>query len=438
MQQILSETMMGCIITSLILGMLCSVLQIRAKLSLHKTILVITCGVITIFFMNFIISVLQLVFVFKYIYLFVNGILLISLCILLFRCSLLEVLFLYFILQSYIDNSFMLAKSVQAYFFGELGEYKSLYLSYTIVTIMGLPPMVLILMKRMKNLVHTTEAMHFWNYIWIIPVSHYIVSRIIVSPKYDTLETVWTNMNFVGPLMWAISTMLSYVLIMNMLLDAVKYVKNKQELQTASQLLVMQKEQYQRLYINIEESKKIRHDMKHHMVALMGYAEKADIDGLKSYLHQYIDAFNSMERLPICEHYAIDSILQYYTRKAEQQFIKFTHKIQILEELKCTENEICVILGNLLDNALEACSNENKEHFVEIVMRTVNANTLGIIVSNSYDTAIQYDEGKLLSAKRDFLVHGVGLSSVQNIVDKYHGYIRFEYDGERCRVSILL
>ena len=98
---------------------------------------------------------------------------------------------------------------------------------------------------------------------------------------------------------------------------------------------------------------------------------------------------------------------------------------------------MCIILGNLLENAYEACERQKEgKRYMSANIRQ-NGGTLVIIVENSYEGTVRRQEGVFLSSKEK-MRKGIGITSVIDVTKKYNGIPKFEYDGRRFRVSLLL
>lgn len=359
-------------------------------------------------------------------------------CRLLFHCKYTELIFVYFIIQGYIDDCFMVTKWLQNFFVIRDNEYISLFIPYFLIMLLFFP-LMLILLKKLRKLIQTTENLKFWSFIWIMPLSFYLVYRISISPKYLNIALRWNDASAITPLLWTVATMLSNYTIITTLLGIVKHSEKEKELQLSTQMLEYQKEEYEKLQISIEEMHKTKHDFRHHINAMSGMLENGQLSNLKSYMKQYADEIESTEKMLFCDNYALNAILRHYLKNCEVHGIQFTVDIQLPEETKCPENEMCVLLGNLLENALEAClSSQCLTPYISVIIKDVSSCTLALTVTNTHSRHIKSQGNKFLSSKRNYNEFGVGLSSVKNIVDKYHGYIKIEHDETTFRVSVIL
>lgn len=189
----------------------------------------------------------------------------------------------------------------------------------------------------------------------------------------------------------------------------------------------------------MEETKQLRHDLKHHMMALAGYAEKEEFTELKEYLKKYMDKSGKEEYISLCSNSAVDSILHHYLDRADRAGIKTSVKSETLKTLPCHESDVCVILGNLLENALEACFRQTEhERFINVTLSTGNQNMVAIQITNSGSTDIRRSGDDFLSAKRDYASVGMGIASIRKITDKCRGTATFDYSDHRFTAKILL
>lgn len=362
------------------------------------------------------------------------------LCKLLFRCSVRECLFNYFVLQSFLDDSMMLAKAIQSVFFKDLmsGD-KSYMLSYGAVLVLGLPVVFLFVKKKLRPLMDMTEQMKFWNYIWIVPIAFYFVYRLGISPEYITPDVIWEQADLQVPLLWAVATCLSNLLIIGMMIDVVKHVEDREKMDSLNQRLLMQKEQYEKLSDSIEETRIMRHNMRHQMQGIAGYADKGDLEGVKTYLQGYLEMLNLEDDMPLCQNHAVDSILHYYRQAARKKEIILSLDVKTFAELPCSVSDVCIVLGNLLQNALEACERQPEgARFIDVKIGTGNQNMVLIQVVNSCGEGTVKRGEQLLSSKRNNKDTGFGITSIQKIAAKYNGVATFEREKGMFTARVML
>lgn len=437
--QIIIEAILTVILCSLNFILVFFTFVSRRRLSNLKTFLVLCMGLFCTFTIGVLLRISPLPIRFQLGYISIFCTVSVLLCKIIFQCKLTEILFVYFIVQGYIDDCFMLAKWLQNLLFTDQSDIISLAIPYLVIVLVSAPFLLFILLKKVKQLIQTTEHLKFWSFIWIIPLSFYLVYRISISPRYLSVVVKWDDAGAITPLLWTIATMLSNYLIIEMLLGVVRHVKKEKELQLANQMLDIQTQQYQKQQANIEEIRKMKHDFRHHFVAMSGMLEKKDYANLGEYMKQYITEIEFSETLSLCDNYALNALLQYYMEHAKEQNIRFTTDILLPDTLKCTNSELCVLFGNLLENAFEACNTSSgEEKYISVVCKFSSNCTFAFVITNSHESIIKCKNNAFLSKKRDYTQKGIGLASVESIVKKYYGHMQIEHDNSTFQVSVLL
>ena len=122
----------------------------------------------------------------------------------------------------------------------------------------------------------------------------------------------------------------------------------------------------------------------------------------------------------------IDSLIGYWYVVAKQMNIKFTIDVNIPMMLPFKGADLSLILGNILENAVEAASKEAGDKYIHIRMKYDKNNLLIFLVNNYNGKLIKTKDKKLKSTKIDSGNHGIGLSSVERVVSKYHGVLTID------------
>ena len=173
-----------------------------------------------------------------------------------------------------------------------------------------------------------------------------------------------------------------------------------------------------------EKIKALRHDIKHHLNELMLLANKHDV----AEIQKYIDEMNSFLRNPneivASGNLEIDSVLNFMLQKAEKELKTVDVKVMLPEKVRHSF-DINVMLGNLLENAIEAAGKtENKYLSVHIKLKR---GILKVKIENSFESSYilrkeQNRKDTILKTTKPFTKqHGIGLKNVKKIVEKYNG-----------------
>lgn len=308
---------------------------------------------------------------------------------------------------------------------------------YLIVLILTFPLLWLFFTKALKPVISNTIHLSFWRFLWIMPLIFFLIYRFSIRNVYWDSNSFPSNISFSLPFFWNIAMFLFYFFIMHLLSVITKNAKLEEVIHVADIQISMQKEQYELLKKNIEETKAARHDLRHHFLVIQGYINNKDLDSLTSYINNYISAMTPVEGKTVCENYAVNTILFHYITQCEENAVEITASINIPAILPIPDNDFCVILSNLLENALEACLRmSSNKPFITVNIGTAGKWMLLLTVKNSYEGSIRRKNGIFQSSKRNG--EGIGISSVNNFVSKYHGISKYTYEEQLFSASILL
>jgi len=174
----------------------------------------------------------------------------------------------------------------------------------------------------------------------------------------------------------------------------------------------------------------MKHDTRHFVGVIKGLFENRCYDELKHFLDEY-DEMTETEPLPIyCENAAANSILGYYSLMAREAGIKFYCTCSIQKQLSVSDTDLCIVLGNAVENAIDACKklDDPKTGVVSVEARIIN-NQLLIKIENSYSGYVNVQNGDFISTK-DEKSHGLGMKNIKRVVEAYGGFMKTEYIGK--------
>ena len=191
-------------------------------------------------------------------------------------------------------------------------------------------------------------------------------------------------------------------------------------------LLAIQKEQFYSLSEKIEETKRVRHDLKHHFAAIQVFLLQKEYDKLSEYIQKEIEFVPNEEKVIFCENITVNAILSYYHKKAKNINSRMEVKASIPDRLRLEDTELWVIFGNLLENAIEGCERvRDKERKIKVTIYYKDT-TLFILVDNVVNEEfIKKSTNGFISSKNSD-VHGVGIESIRFLAKKLDGGADFE------------
>lgn len=188
------------------------------------------------------------------------------------------------------------------------------------------------------------------------------------------------------------------------------------------------------------EFRNARHDMKQHFIVLIELLTKEDNQKAIEYLRKLIN-IEPLSKLGISrtDNIVVDSLVNSKYAVAIREQIKFEVDIHIPMQLPFKSADLCILLGNILDNAIEASVMLDQERrYIKFFMK-YEKNTLIITVINAYNgELLRNGSGKIITNKGDSENHGIGLESVRKVTKKYHGSVVIEPGTQKFTIKIVL
>lgn len=208
-----------------------------------------------------------------------------------------------------------------------------------------------------------------------------------------------------------------------------------QERHSVEEQLQQQKMYYSEMSTNLENARRQRHDRKHHLVTIQHYIETNDLEALREYCGALLVEGEIKDPIPYSGNGAADGVIYHYMRQSAQKGIKFSFQGTIRSE-GIADTDLCVLLGNALDNALAGCMTIPENRFIQVTACS-EKQLLSFLIQNSFDGVVQGEKEKILSRKRQNR-EGVGLSSMNAICDRYGGMLDRSWDENTFTVCIHL
>lgn len=194
------------------------------------------------------------------------------------------------------------------------------------------------------------------------------------------------------------------------------------------EIYIQDQKHQQQYYAMLEEQQQklavARHDSKNHLLVLLSMAENKQVDELEKTLRELVDTDEGCNEKIYCKNKVLNGIL-YHKLKSLQEDIECKTEILIGNKVFIHPLDYSIIIGNLLDNAIEGCKmNSNGEKYI-FVQISEQKNYIFINIKNSIEKCKDPFFYKKTS-KKDIWKHGLGLKSVKRTVEKYQGRVDIE------------
>ena len=300
---------------------------------------------------------------------------------------------------------------------------------------------ILLMVKAMSHITKglcSVSVPSFWRTAWLLPCSVTLILLLLTGDIRSGTVTI-------SALLARVLLLICMFLISHFMILFIQQLKEQLETNTRNQamerLLQIQHDQYSMLQARIAENRRARHDFRQHLRVIQDCVKRGDLEDLKSYLAEYEKQFPSHSDHIYCNSYAVNAILAFYADKAENHNIRLDVKIQMSDTPVIPETEFCVLLGNLLENALDACQTGRSESktsqpFIRVCAIQTGTSTLSITVDNTSVFKPTWINEKLVSTKATG--SGIGTESIRMIAEQYRGDARFEWKDGVFYASVML
>lgn len=295
-------------------------------------------------------------------------------------------------------------------------------------------PVTMYFFRRGAQTVRDTDAPGLWRVIWLLPALTSVVVVTFTSAFDPNSVSSWTSLAARLSLLVCV-IVVSYVLIQS--LDGLRRSAAMEEkARQMENILNLQRSQYAKLQAHMEEVRQASHDLRQHRNIINSYLESGDETRLREYLSAHADKGAADTFRCYCRNYSVNMLLNHYAERLREQGTDYEFSFDLPEQLAVSEPDLCVVLGNLLENALEACSGREGA-YVRAAAKLTGASALAIAVDNSAPEAPKpAPGGGLYSTKHSG--EGIGTSSVRQIALQYRGRADFSWSEGSFRASVFL
>lgn len=203
--------------------------------------------------------------------------------------------------------------------------------------------------------------------------------------------------------------------------------------------LMLQKSYYEELEQNQTAIRKIRHDMNNHLTVIQSLLCSGNHDEAEQYMKGIATQLQVHSRV-FCKNSIINAVLNSkYNLAMEHQIDCFFH-IEMDKLIGIDAISLCCLFSNTLDNAIEASLKipDIQERHISVKARITDNSYFTYEITNTKRNRITEQDGRLRSDKEDIAAHGLGLSNVREMVEKYNGTLDISYTEDSFTVTVLI
>jgi len=280
-----------------------------------------------------------------------------------------------------------------------------------------------------KNIKDKSNILYsYWFAIFFIPLmSLFIILSIIEMATYNVYRIIFIIVN---------------LLFINFFVFYLYDNISTQQKEKFEKLLISNQNTYYTKQLNLMKSslesvRSFRHDMRNHLILLNSLVEENEYDEASKVISQITGAIDVKNEYAQSGNITVDSILNFNLQEAINKGISVSLELNIPEKLNITPFDMSVILGNLLDNAINASSRLEKDKRLDLKI-DYKRGRLFINLSNTYNGILNYKGDKLITSNKDKEAHGIGMKNINAVLDKYDGVMEIDHTENIFTTIILL
>lgn len=237
-----------------------------------------------------------------------------------------------------------------------------------------------------------------------------------IYTKYPELGVHITYIMGIAVIMAVISILMLFVVR-----KIIETTKENARLATLEKEYRKQIEYLKKYEVLTGELRARRHDYKNHLINISMLAEEENKGSIADYASSLLEEEQNTDNILKIENRIISALINYNVGKMEKNNIEFTYDIDLPRETNVSDVDMSIIMGNLLDNAIEACLRlEEGKRYIDLEIR-YGMGTIDINMKNYSDGRGEIVNNHIKSNKKNKVNHGYGLNNIRNTVEKNNG-----------------
>lgn len=290
--------------------------------------------------------------------------------------------------------------------------------------------LIILLIESKKISINTSSlTTKYLVLLSVLPITTIILS-ILMYQIILVMNSLGVKLTFVfANVLLILSNAITFEIIHNQN----RLAKSEYELELMKNSIEDQEKHYEQLQTSHDEIRKIRHDMKNTYLGTITSLEAGNVSDAVDQLKNNLDIIYESGKVIDTGHPAIDAVVENKLNRCEDLNIHTKLIYSYNTPIHVNEIELAVIIGNVLDNAIEACQKVKKP----------NKNIHGVISSDENNIIIDIRNtakgtNNFITLKMNRKSHGFGLKSISHIAKKYNGYAKYTFQNKEFRTFVLL
>lgn len=291
---------------------------------------------------------------------------------------------------------------------------------------------VLVIMRLMKYKLSYSLTPKKVITLLMIPTSTTVISLIHINlfVKFPVESQLITYSSLVS----YVILVLSNIIVFHLIDHSYKESEKEKQLSTVAELLQAQAKQYEQMQVHNNTVMKLRHDQKNFIIGLISELENGEMNTAKNALKNQLDLLKKPDEFEFNN--IVSAVVKTKSDYASKFDIQIDFQYSELHKIQTSAVDIAIILGNALDNAIEATQSTSKANSIIHTVVKVNHDLIVIIIKNPVLKDV--DVTNLISTKRNDGSKGFGIASIKELVKKHDGEVIFKCQNLVFETNIVM
>lgn len=275
--------------------------------------------------------------------------------------------------------------------------------------------------------------------IFSLALIFFSIQKLKIDNKNYYLPYIFPNLYYLLPFV-CIALLISILIIaftFKKTLEGEQEVQNNMIMKQQLKLQLNHCKNFEGLY---GEVRSVIHDMNNHIACLSNLATSNNVEEIKKYIYNIKETVHKLDFEMKTGNAIADAIINEKYNISKTEGINFVCNFIMPQQTILEPIDICIILSNSLDNAIEACVKITDDNIPKTIhIRSIIRDIYLIIeITNSTTTKIKYVNNKIISTKTDTINHGIGLYNIEKVVKKYNGVFDIIEEKNKFTINIML
>ncbi len=269
--------------------------------------------------------------------------------------------------------------------------------------------------------------------VFLIPISTLILTALqcalfVKYPDQDVIIKIFIIISYT-------LLIVANIIVFDFIDSLYKNLLYESKLNTADEIISSQTQQYQAFADYSNDLMKIRHDHRNFCIGMITMLKSGDIESAIHKISSELDLCSDDSFIP---KNTIQTLIDIKSREASSKNIKLEYACHGLNNIKISSIDLSIIVGNALDNAIEACERIDCDIYKEISISVIVKNN-NIVINIKNPTSENIDINNLITSKKHIKGHhGIGIISMRKIADKYSGEVVFKCEDKLFTTTIVI